>query len=43
MQVIDCGIPVLSMHAPWETISKVDLYEAYKAYRVFLKDAAPVT
>ena len=39
MQVIDSGIPVLSMHAPWETISKADLYEAYKGYRAFLADA----
>lgn len=39
MQVIDSGIPVLSMHAPWETISKSDLYEAYKGYKAFLKDA----
>ena len=36
MQVIDSGIPVLSMHAPWEAISKADLYEAYKGYRAFL-------
>ena len=39
MQVIDSGIPVLSMHAPWETISKSDLYEAYKGYIAFLHDA----
>ena len=39
MNVIDCGVPVLSMHAPWEVISKADLYEAYKCYRAFLKDA----
>lgn len=39
MQVIDSGIPVLSMHAPWETISKSDLYEAYKGYIAFLLDA----
>ena len=37
MNVIDCGVPVLSMHAPWEVISKVDLYEAYKCYCAFLK------
>ena len=37
MNVIDCGVAVLSMHAPWEVISKVDLYEAYKCYRAFLK------
>lgn len=37
MNVIDAGIPVLNMHAPMEVISKVDLYEAYQAYQVFLK------
>jgi len=36
MQVVDCGVAVLSMHAPWETISKCDLYEAYKGYKAFL-------
>ncbi len=36
MNVIDCGVPVLSMHAPWETISKADLYEALRGYRAFL-------
>lgn len=36
MQVIDSGIAVLSMHAPWEVISKADLYEAYKGYKAFL-------
>ncbi len=36
MEVIDCGIAVLSMHAPWETISKSDLYEAYKGYKAFI-------
>ena len=36
MQVVDCGVPVLSMHAPWETISKSDLYETLKGYRAFL-------
>lgn len=36
MDVIDCGIPVLNMHAPWEIVSKVDVYEAYQAYKVFL-------
>ena len=35
MEVIDCGIPVLCMHAPYEIISKADLYEAYKGYFVF--------
>ena len=38
MQVIDCGIGVLSMHAPWELIGKLDLYMAYKGYRAFLLD-----
>ena len=36
MEVIDSGVAVLSMHAPWEIISKADLYEAFKAYRAFL-------
>ncbi len=36
MNVIDCGVGVLSMHAPWELISKADLYEAYKGYKAFL-------
>ena len=39
MNVIDSGVPVLNMHAPWEIISKVDLYEALKGYSAFLKDA----
>jgi aspartyl aminopeptidase len=38
MRVIDSGVAVLNMHAPWEIISKVDLYEAYKGYVAFLKD-----
>ena len=36
MQVIDSGVAVLNMHAPWEIISKVDLYEAYRGYIAFL-------
>lgn len=36
MEVIDSGVPVLSMHAPWEIISKADLYEAFKGYVAFL-------
>ncbi|MCR5354975.1 MAG: aminopeptidase [Lachnospiraceae bacterium] len=36
MEVIDSGVAVLNMHAPWEIISKVDLYEAYRAYKAFL-------
>ena len=39
MNVIDCGVPVLSMHAPWEVVDKADMYEALKAYRAFLKYA----
>ena len=38
MNVVDCGVAVLSMHAPWEVISKADLWEAYKAYKAFLKE-----
>lgn len=38
MEVIDCGVPVLNMHAPWEIVSKVDIYEAYRGYCAFLKD-----
>ncbi len=37
MQVIDSGVAVLNMHAPWEIISKADLYEAYRGYRAFLE------
>lgn len=36
MEVIDCGVPVLNMHSPWEIVSKVDVYEAYKGYVAFL-------
>ncbi len=39
MSVIDCGVPVLSMHSPWETTSKADIYEAYRGYRSFLERA----
>lgn len=38
MRVIDSGVAVLNMHAPWEIISKVDLYEAYRGYVAFLKE-----
>lgn len=37
MQVIDSGVAVLNMHAPWEIISKVDLYEALLGYQAFLE------
>lgn len=39
MQVIDSGVGVMSMHAPWEVTSKVDVYEAKKAYAAFLREA----
>ena len=39
VNVIDCGVGVLSMHAPWEVTAKADIYEAYKCYVAFLKDA----
>lgn len=39
MQVIDSGVAVLNMHAPWEIISKVDLYEAFRGYVAFLREA----
>ena len=39
MDVIDSGVAVLSMHAPWEVTNKADVYEAYKCYKAFLKDA----
>ena len=39
MNVIDSGVAVLNMHAPWEIISKVDLYEAFKSYVAFLENA----
>ena len=39
MNVLDAGVSVLSMHAPWEITSKADIYEAYKCYKVFLLEA----
>jgi aspartyl aminopeptidase len=38
MDVIDCGVPLLSMHAPWEAASKADVYEAYRAYGAFFRN-----
>ena len=35
VDVIDCGVPVLSMHAPYEVTSKYDVYSAYKTYKAF--------
>ena len=37
IETVDLGVPVLSMHAPYEMISKVDLYEAYRAFSAFAK------
>ena len=39
MDVIDAGIPVLNMHSPMEIVSKIDVFEAYKAYIAFIKHA----
>lgn len=38
MNVIDSGMAVLSMHAPWEIASKADIYEGYKGYKAFLRE-----
>lgn len=38
IDVLDCGVPVLSMHSPYEITSKFDIYNAYKAYKVFFED-----
>ena len=43
MNVIDAGIAVLSMHAPYEIAAKCDLWEAYKGYLAFLREARPLT
>ena len=39
MQVIDCGVALLNMHAPWEIASKADIYETMSAYHAFLLEA----
>jgi len=38
MDVVDFGVPLFNMHAPWETASKFDCYMTYRAYRAFLAD-----
>ncbi|MFH1890716.1 MAG: aminopeptidase [Candidatus Kuenenbacteria bacterium] len=38
VEVIDMGVPLLNMHAPYELASKADIYSAYKGYRVFLEN-----
>ena len=37
IDTIDIGVPVISMHSPFEVISKADLYENYLAFRAFIK------
>ena len=37
IDVIDCGVPVLSMHSPYEVTSKFDIYEAYRGYKAFFE------
>ena len=37
VDVIDCGVPVISMHSPYEVTSKYDIYTAYRAYKAFLR------
>ncbi len=39
MEVVDCGVAVLNMHAPWELTSKADIYETEKGYEAFLINA----
>lgn len=39
VEVIDCGVPVLSMHSPYEVTSKYDIYSAYRTYKVFFEEA----
>ena len=38
MDVIDCGVPVWSMHAPYEVVSKMDVYYTYLAYKAFIEN-----
>ena len=37
IETVDLGVPVISMHAPCEAIAKVDLYEAYRAFKAFMQ------
>ncbi len=39
IEVIDCGVPVLSMHSPYEVTSKFDVYSAYRTYKAFFEEA----
>jgi len=38
MDIVDAGVPLLSMHSPLEVVSKVDLYESYLFYKAFLNN-----
>ena len=38
VETVDCGVPVLSMHSPFEITAKSDIYMAYKAYMAFYND-----
>ena len=38
MNVVDSGVAVLNMHAPWEATSKADVYEAYRGYKAFVEE-----
>ncbi len=38
VETVDCGVPILSMHAPFEVASKLDVYMAYKAFHVFMNN-----
>ena len=40
MNVIDSGVAVLNMHAPWEATNKADIYETYRGYKAFAKHAS---
>lgn len=38
MEVLDCGVPVLSMHAPMEVVHRLDVYYTYLAYKIFMEN-----
>ena len=38
MDVVDFGVPLLNMHAPWEAAAKFDCYMTYRAYRAFMAE-----
>jgi aspartyl aminopeptidase len=40
MSVVDCGVPILSMHAPWELASKLDIHMTCKGFSAFFKKCA---